>query len=101
MTNPRVEISKVTGGQVAAMKVNAYWTKLWNYVLNNDLLGYLSLALEVTFGPRTIISICLSCRKHTASRKIQAKVVRKQSRKENYERNMSLLSSRNSRSSRR
>jgi hypothetical protein len=101
MTNPRVEISKVTGGQVAAMKVKAYWTKLWNYVLNSDLFNYLSLALEVVFGPMTIIGLCLSCRRRTASRKVQAKVVRKQSRKENYERNMSLLNSRNSRSSRR
>jgi hypothetical protein len=47
MANPRVEISKVTGGQVAAMKVKAYWTKIWNYVLDSDLLNYLSLALEV------------------------------------------------------
>ncbi len=51
MANPRVETSKVTGGQVAAMKVKAYWTKLWNYVLDSDLLNYLSLALEIIFGP--------------------------------------------------
>ena len=101
MANPRVEISKVTGGQVAAMKVKAYWTKLWNYVLDSDLLNYLSLALEVIFGPMTIIGLCLSCRKRSAGKKVQTKVVRKQNRKENYERNMTLLNSRNSRNSRR
>jgi hypothetical protein len=101
MANPRVEISKVTGGQVAAMKVKAYWTKLWNYVLDSDLLNYLSLALEIIFGPMTIIGLCLSCRKRSAGKKVQTKVVRKQNRKENYERNMTLLNSRNSRNSRR
>jgi hypothetical protein len=101
MANPRVEISKVTGGQVAAMKVKAYWTKLWNYVLDSDLLNYLSLALEVIFGSMTIVGLCLSCRKRSAGKKIPAKVVRKQNRKENYERNMTLLNSRNSRNSRR
>ncbi len=93
--------NRITGGQVAAMKAKAYWTKLWNYVLDSDLLNYLSLALEVIFGPMTIIGLCLSCRKRSAGKKVQTKVVRKQNRKENYERNMTLLNSRNSRNSRR
>ncbi|MFN9904785.1 MAG: hypothetical protein ACK56F_01505, partial [bacterium] len=33
VANPRIETTKVTGGQVAAMKLKAYWSKLWDYVI--------------------------------------------------------------------
>jgi hypothetical protein len=101
VANPRIEITKVTGGQVAAMKVKAYWSKLWDYVISSEFLNYISLGLEIIFAPLTLVGLCLGCRKGTGYGKRQAKMVRKQSRKDNYKQNMALLQNRSSRSSRR
>jgi hypothetical protein len=101
VANPRIETTKVTGGQVAAMKVKAYWSKLWDYVISSEFLNYISLGLEIIFAPLTLVGLCLGCRKGTGYGKRQAKMVRKQSRKDNYKQNMALLQNRSSRSSRR
>ena len=100
VANPRIETSKVSQVQVAMIKLRAYWTKTWDYLLSSDLMSYASLGLELIFAPLTLVGLILSCKKRVSSKRMQKKN-RKRSRKDNYQNNMELLSTRSSRGSRR
>ena len=91
VVNPRIETTKLTGPQITAIKIKAYWAQLWDYIMTSEMMSYLNPGLEFLFGPLTIVGLILSCRKRSGGKKIQKKVMKKRSRKENYQSNMELL----------
>jgi hypothetical protein len=97
----KVETSKVTGIQLAAMKLRAYWHFTWSKILSSEILNYISLGLELIFAPLTMVGLCLGCRKRVVLQKESLKVVTRRNRKSNYKENMELLENRRTRSSRR
>jgi hypothetical protein len=97
----KVETSKITGLQLAAMKVRAYWHFIWSSIQSSEILNYISIIIEAIFAPLTLVGLCLGCRKRTVSQKENIRVVNRRSRKSNYRENMELLNTRGTRSSRR
>jgi len=88
---PRIEISKLSGAQIAVIKVKAFWAGWRDALQTADYLSYISLLLEVIFGPLTLVGICLSCQKRRANRRTNLKAMDKKNRKRNYEENIRML----------
>jgi hypothetical protein len=60
-TSTQIETTKLSGLQIASMKLRAYWKFVWSKLLTSEVLNYLSLILEAIFAPLSIAGLAISC----------------------------------------
>ena len=89
ITDARIEVSRLTSIQIGTMVIHAYWNYFFKMLLADATLSYMAMALETLFGPLTILSVILSCRKRTQA--LSKKRKNKLKRRTNYDENVTML----------
>ena len=90
-SSTQIETTKLSGLQIASMKLRAYWKFVWSKLLTSEVLNYLSLILEAIFAPLSIVGLAMSCRRRVRNNRKDKRTLSKKSRKSNFESNMKLL----------
>jgi hypothetical protein len=96
-TSTQIDTTKLSGLQIASMKLRAYWKFVWSKLLTSEVLNYLSLILEAIFAPLSIAGLAISCRHRVRNNRKDKRTLNKKSRKSNFESNMKLLERRSRR----
>jgi hypothetical protein len=96
-SSTQIETTKLSGLQIASMKLRAYWKFVWSKLLTSEVLNYLSLILEAIFAPLSIVGLAMSCRRRVRNNRKDRRTLSKKSRKSNFESNMKLLERRSRR----
>jgi len=89
ITDARIEVSRLTSIQIGTMVIHAYWNYFFKILMDDSTLSYMAMALETLFGPLTILSVILSCRKRT--QKLSRKRHNKLKKRTNYDENVTML----------
>jgi len=89
ITDARIEVSRLTSVQIGTIVIHAYWNYFFKILMDDSTLSYMAMALETLFGPLTILSVILSCRKRT--QKLSRKRHNKLKRRTNYDENVTML----------
>jgi hypothetical protein len=96
-TSTQIETTKLSGLQIASIKLRAYWKFIWSKLLTSEVLNYLSLILEAIFAPLSIAGLAISCRRRVRNNRQDKRIQSKKIRKSNFESNIKLIERRSRR----